>query len=71
MKKTTSMSKDSSNLSQPRFGYSKKPDNSFVKHMGNIWFVNKLNKYCVCFGTYRKRFVICDPESLISIPAPV
>ena len=55
MKKSTSMTKDGSNLGKSRFGCFfcrtlvnfKKPDNSFVEHMGNVWFVNKLNKYCV------------------------
>ena len=53
MKETTSMSKHGSNLScfgcffRRSLVNFKKPDNSFVEHMGNIWFVNKLNKYCV------------------------
>ena len=36
--------------------------------MDYLWFVKKLKKYCVWFGTYQKRFVIRDPESLNSIP---
>ena len=55
MKKSTSITKDGGNLGKSRFGCLfrrslvnfKKPDNSFVEHMGNIWFVNNLNKYCV------------------------
>ena len=37
--------------------------------MGYIWFVKKLKKNFVWFGTYKKRFVIRDPESPNSIPA--
>ena len=38
--------------------------------MGYIWFVTKLKKYCVWFGTYKKRFAIRNPELLNSIPDP-
>ena len=55
LEEDTSMSNGSSNLSKSRFGCFfrhslvnfKKPDNSFVEHVGNIWFVNKLIKHCV------------------------
>ena len=36
--------------------------------MGYIRFVKKLKKYCVQFETYKKQFIICDPESFNSIP---
>ena len=36
--------------------------------MGYVWFVKKLKSCCVWFGTYKKRFVIRDPELLNSIP---
>ena len=36
--------------------------------MGYVWFLKKLKRCCVWFGSYKKRFVIHDPESLNSIP---
>ena len=40
-----------------------------MEHIGYTWFVKKLKRYCDWFGTYKKRFVIRDAESLNSIPA--
>ena len=70
------ISKDSSNLSKPRFGCYfrcslvnfKNLIILFLEHMGYIWFMKKLKKYCVWFRTCKKRFVIRDPKSLNSIP---
>ena len=36
--------------------------------MGYVWFVKKFKRCCVWFGTYKKQFTICDPESFNSIP---
>ena len=36
--------------------------------MGCVWFVKKLKWCCAWFRTHKKRFAICDPESLNSIP---
>ena len=54
MKKASCISKDSRNLSKPRFGcyYCRSLLNFenliilFLEHMGYIWFVKKLKKYC-------------------------
>ena len=57
MKKTSSMSKDSSNLSKPRFGcyFLCNLVNFknvifffffFLEHMGYVWFVKKLKRCC-------------------------
>ena len=37
--------------------------------MGYVWFVKKLKRCCVLFRTYKKRFVIHDPELFNSVPA--
>ena len=42
--------------------------NYFLEHMGYLWFVRELRKFCFSFWTYQKRFVIRDPESLNLIP---
>ena len=54
MKKISSMSKDSSDLSKLRFGcyfhcslVNFKNNNSFLEHMGYVWFVKKLKRCCV------------------------
>ena len=60
MKKASSMSKDSNNLSKPHFGCYfhyilvnfKKP-NYFLEHMDYLWLVKMLKKYCVWFGRYK------------------
>ena len=39
-----------------------------MERIGYIWLFKKFKKYCVWFGTYKKRFVIRDHESLNSIP---
>ena len=36
--------------------------------MGYVLFMKKLKKCCVWFRTYKKQFVICDPELPNSIP---
>ena len=36
--------------------------------MDYLWFVKKLMKYCVWFGTCKKWFLIRDPQSLNLIP---
>ena len=36
--------------------------------MGYIWIVKKLKRCYVWFGTYKKGFVLCDPELINLIP---
>ena len=67
MKKASSISKDSNNLSKPHFGCYNNQINFrhslvnfknviilFLEHMDYLWFVKKLKKYCVGFGTCKK-----------------
>ena len=74
MKKTSSISKDDSNLSKSHFGYFRHSLVNFknlIILFWNIWVCmvhEKVKRCCVWFGTYKKQFVICDPESLNSIP---
>ena len=75
MKKASCIIKDSNNRSQSRFGYFHRSLVNFknflilfLEHMGYLWFTKKLRKCCFWFGTYKKRFVIRDPELLNSIP---
>ena len=85
MKKTSSMSKDGSNLTKSHFDCYFRcsllnlknfknlfwKQNSFLEHVGYLWFVKKLRKCCFWFRTYQKRFVIIIPnrwiQSLISV----
>ena len=69
--KTSSMSKDSSSLSKPRFGCHFRCRIVSFKNLiilfWNIWVIYGLWKSwrsSVWFGTYKKQFVIHDPESL-------
>ena len=38
-----------------------------MEHRGYVWFLKKLKRCCVWFGTFKKWFVIWDPELLNSI----
>ena len=77
MKKASSMTEDRSNLSNSCFGcyfrHSLVNFKSFIILFWNMWVIYGLQKSwaSAAFDSehiYQKQFVICDPESLNSMP---
>ena len=72
MKKASSMSKDSSNISKSCFSCylcrSLVNFKNLIILFWNIWIVKKLKRCYAWFGTYKKGFVLCDPELINLIP---